>query len=84
MSSELREKIIQFIYDEYVDDGTEVDDNTPLISSGLVDSFSMVSLKMYLEQEFEIEIDDDEASTEEFETVSRIQSLVNRKLQERQ
>ncbi|MCB1186590.1 acyl carrier protein [bacterium] len=84
MSSELRDKIIQFIYDEYVDDGTEVDDNTPLISSGLVDSFSMVSLKMYLEQEFEIEIDDDEASTEEFETVSRIQSLVNRKLQERQ
>ena len=83
MSSDLREKIIQFIYDEYVDDGTEVDDNTPLISSGLVDSFSMVSLKMYLEQEFEIEIDDDEASTEEFETVSRIQSLVNRKLQER-
>ena len=70
MSSELRDKIIQFIYDEYVDDGTEVDDNTPLISSGLVDSFSMVSLKMYLEQEFE--------------TVSRIQSLVNRKLQERQ
>ena len=83
MSSELREKIIQFIYDEYVDDGTEVDDNTPLISSGLVDSFSMVSLKLYLEQEFEIEIDDDEASTEEFETVSRIQSLVSRKLQER-
>ena len=83
MSGELREKIIQFIHDEYVDDGTEVDDNTPLISSGLVDSFSMVSLKMYLEQEFEIEIDDDEASTEEFETVSRIQSLVSRKLQER-
>ncbi|MCB1216754.1 acyl carrier protein [bacterium] len=83
MSGELREKIIQFIHDEYVDDGTEVDDNTPLISSGLVDSFSMVSLKLYLEQEFEIEIDDDEASTEEFETVSRIQSLVSRKLQER-
>ncbi|MEZ5337033.1 MAG: phosphopantetheine-binding protein [bacterium] len=83
MSGELREKIIQFIHDEYVDDGTEVDDNTPLISSGLVDSFSMVSLKLYLEEEFEIEIDDDEASTEEFETVSRIQSLVSRKLQER-
>lgn len=83
MSGDVKAKIIQFIYDEYVDDDTKVEDNTPLITSGLVDSFSMVSLKMYLEQEFSIDIDDDEAGTDEFETVARIEQLVSRKLQQR-
>ena len=81
MSDEMREKIIEFIYDEYVEDeSTEIGDDTPLISSGLVDSFSMVSMKMFLEEEYDIKMTDDEASTESFDTVKSIMALVNKKL----
>jgi acyl carrier protein len=81
MSDDMREQIIQYIYDEYVeDDSMEITDDTPLISSGLVDSFSMVSLKMFLEEEYEIKMTDEEASTEAFDTVARILDLVKRKL----
>ena len=81
MSQEMREKIIQYIKDEYLDDSsTEITEETPLITSGLVDSFSMVSLKMFLEHEYGINIPDNEAATERFETVSSIMQLVSSKL----
>lgn len=81
MSSEMRERIIKYIRDEYVDKpNTVIEDNTPLISSGLVDSFSMVSLKMFLEDQYKIQLSDAEATTDQFETVARIMELVQRKL----
>jgi acyl carrier protein len=81
MTDEMRERIIEFIRDEYVEDeSTEITDSTPLITSGLVDSFSMVSLKMYLEEEYGIQMSDAEATTEAFDTVSAIMALVQQKL----
>jgi len=83
MSDEMREKIIEYIRDEYLEDESmEVKEDTPLISSGIVDSFSMVSLKMYLEEEYKIKMTDEEASTEAFDTVGSILALVKKKLAE--
>jgi len=77
MSDEMRDQIIEFIRDEYVEDeDMEITETTLLISSGLVDSFSMVSLKMFLEEEYEIKMADEEATTEAFDTVASIVKLV--------
>jgi len=84
MSEDMRDQIIEFIVDEYVeDDSMVIEDETPLISSGLVDSFSMVSLKMFLEEEYQIQMTDEEASTEAFDNVKRIMTLVQKKLAEK-
>ncbi len=78
MADALKDKIRQYIVDEYVEEGTGVDvaDDTPLISGGIVDSFSMVSLKLFLETEYKIKIPDERATAETFDTVSRIATLV--------
>jgi acyl carrier protein len=77
MDEAMRDKIIEFIYDEYVeDDSMEITAETPLISSGLVDSFSMQSLKMFLEEEYGIQLSDEEATTEAFDNVNSIAKLV--------
>ena len=84
MSEDLKAKIIEYIRDEYLEDESmELKADTPLISSGIVDSFSMVSLKMYLEEELGIRMTDDEASTEAFDTVNSITELLKRKLAEK-
>ena len=84
MNDEMKESIIEYIRDEYLeDDDMDLDADTPLISSGIVDSFSMVSLKMYLEDEYDITMTDEEASTEAFDTVNSIVELVSRKLEEK-
>lgn len=80
MSDDMRAKITEFIYDEFVEDESmKITDDTPLISSGLVDSFSMVSLKAYIEEEYDLVLSDEEATTEAFDTVSKIVSLIQGK-----
>jgi acyl carrier protein len=78
----MKEVILEYIKNEYVDedeiDEIKLDENTPLISSGIVDSFSMVSLKRFLEKKYAISIPDEEASPEAFNTVASIIELVNK------
>ena len=78
----MKDMILEYIKNEYLDedeaDEVALDENTPLISSGIVDSFSMVSLKRFLEKKYSISIPDDQATPEAFNTVSSIISLVAR------
>jgi D-alanine--poly(phosphoribitol) ligase subunit 2 len=78
MADELKDKIREYIVDEYVEEGddVEVKDDTPLITGGLVDSFSMVSLKLFLETEYDVKIPDERATAETFDTVDAIAALV--------
>ena len=80
----MKDIILAYIRDEYLDEeqaeDIELNEDTPLISSGIVDSFSMVSLKRFLERKYEISIPDDEASPEAFDTVRSIMSVVERHL----
>jgi acyl carrier protein len=70
----LARTITDYITREYADalQGTPLAPETPLISSGLVDSLSMVSLKMFLEQTYHLRIPDREASAEAFDSVSSL------------
>ena len=74
----IKETVLEYVIDEYIDedDDVEVEFDTPLISSGIVDSFSMVSLKVFLEKKYDIHIPDDEATPEAFDTVNLIAALV--------
>ncbi len=70
----LARTITDYITREYADalQGTVVAADTPLISSGLIDSLSMVSLKVFLEQTYRLRIPDREASAEAFDSVSSL------------
>lgn len=79
---EMKKAILEYVVDEYLDedDEDEFGTDSPLISSGIVDSFSMVSLKVFLEKKYQIKLPDDEATPEAFDTVDSIVELVNRHL----
>ena len=73
----LKDVILQYVTKEYLEDDSEpLDYETPLISGGIVDSFSMVSLKRFLENKYKIQIPDDKATPEAFDSVTKIASLV--------
>ena len=75
---EMQQAILDYVEDEYLEeDDDEIDVDTPLISGGIVDSFSMVSLKRFLENKYNISIPDDKATPEAFDTVNKICTLVN-------
>lgn len=75
--TEMQTVVLNYVIAEYIDDDTEVTVDTPLISGGIVDSFSMVSLKRFLETKYKISIPDDKATPEAFDSVNKICVLVN-------
>lgn len=77
---EMKQVVLDYVRREYLeeDDDREVNVDTPLISGGIVDSFSMVSLKRFLEKKYSIQIPDADASPEAFDTVESIVELVTR------
>jgi len=78
----VKDMILEYIRNEYIDedevDEIQLDEHTPLISSGIVDSFSMVSLKRFLEKKYAISIPDEDATPQAFDTVASIIDLVKR------
>ena len=78
MADDVKQLIIDYVKKEYLeeDSGQEVTETTRLISSGIVDSFSMVSLKMFLEKKFQIKIPDEKATPEAFDSVENIMNLL--------
>ena len=74
---EIKDVVLKYVIDEYLEDeDEEINHDTPLISGGIVDSFSMVSLKRFLENKYEINIPDEDATPEAFDSVNKIASLV--------
>lgn len=74
---EMRDIVLKYVIAEYLEDDTqEITYDTPLISGGIVDSFSMVSLKRFLENKYKISIPDDKATPEAFDSVNKIVALV--------
>jgi acyl carrier protein len=79
MAEELKDIVLNYVVKEYLEDDSEpLTYDAPLISGGIVDSFSMVSLKRFLENRYKIAIPDDEATPEAFDSVNKFVSLVER------
>jgi acyl carrier protein/D-alanine--poly(phosphoribitol) ligase subunit 2 len=76
---EMHRTVLAYVKNEYLDDDDDEDIgvDTPLISSGIVDSFSMVSLKVFLEKKYGVRIPDAEATPEAFDTVRGICGVVS-------
>jgi acyl carrier protein len=77
---DMKRAVIDYVRREYLDedDDREVTENTKLITGGIVDSFSMVSLKRFLEKKYGVQIPDADATPEAFDNVNSIVELVNR------
>jgi acyl carrier protein len=76
--------ILDYVKKEYLEDDSDpINFDTPLISGGIVDSFSMVSLKRFLENKYNIQIPDEQATPEAFDSVNKISSLVQEFVQKK-
>ena len=60
--------------------GKDINLDFPLLSNGVIDSVSMISLLIYLEQRFDISFEVHEITRTNFDTISQIASQVLKKL----
>ena len=67
-----------FILQAHLGEGEELMEDTPLLEWAILDSFTLVELLQYVEDQFDIAIPNEEVTPEHFGSLRRIDTLLNR------
>ena len=74
-----KDDLLAVMRDELYLDITSIDSNTPLFSSGLIDSFSLASLILAVEQKARVKFDPLEITLDNLDSIERILRFVSTK-----
>lgn len=74
-SESIQEQIHKYIQED-LNDGVAFDRGENLIRQGLIDSMGVMKLTIFLEKRFGVEIELEDITAENFETLSRISELI--------
>jgi methoxymalonate biosynthesis acyl carrier protein len=79
--NEIRETIRQFILSKYLptERPENLRDDTPLQTSGLLDSLAAVNLVNFVEDHFNVKLDIRDTGVERFDRIEDIAALITRK-----
>jgi acyl carrier protein len=80
---EIKKAIQDYILQEFLpgEDPSELTEQTPLITGGILDSISTLKLVVFLEERFGVTVEAHEAGVDHLDSVSRIAQLISRKKQ---
>jgi acyl carrier protein len=78
---EIKSAVRQFILEQYLpgESASNLKDETPLRTSGILDSMATLALVSFVEREYGIELEAHETGIEHFDTIGDIAALVARK-----
>ena len=81
MNDDIEKRIKEFIVKSILKQPSRtLNSSEPLISSGLIDSFSLVDLAVYVEDEFGVHIDDSELNSDTFDNMTQLIELINNRI----
>ena len=72
--------ITEFISKEFLNGASRPDEDTNLIESDIIDSLGIFTLVSFIEGHFDIKVEPDEVTIENFESVDAVTRLVESKL----
>lgn len=81
MDAEIRDTLHQYILREFLpgEDPSELTDETPLITGGILDSISTLKLVVFIEEHFGVTVEAYEAGVENLDSVAQIGRLITEK-----
>lgn len=77
MNTDISGKLASYISREIIKQpDRKIDSQAALISSGMIDSFSLIDLALFVEDEFGVHIDDSELNSSTFDSIDQLTSLI--------
>jgi acyl carrier protein len=74
---DITERLKAFISQEVLRDPSyAIEDDEPLISGGLIDSFGLVDVALFVEGKFGVKIEDTELNADTFDTINELAALI--------
>lgn len=81
MDSNIRNLLSKYIAEEILKQPQKViPPDKEIISSGMIDSFSLVDLALFVEDQFGVQIDDTELNGESFDTIEELARLIENRM----
>jgi acyl carrier protein len=81
MTAEIMQTISSYITTQILRQPKRViQPNEPLLSNGLVDSFNLVDLSLFIEKTFNVYIDNTELNPQTFDTLAQLANLIRSRL----
>lgn len=78
MNDEIKGKLSQYIAKNILKKPSRIiPEDEPLISSGMIDSFHLIDLAIYVEDTFGVTIDDAELNAETFDTLQQLAEIID-------
>ena len=84
-TSDIKEAVKAYILQEFLpgENPEALEDSTPMITGGILDSIATVKLATFLEQEYGIELQAHEMSPDYLDSISDIINMVQSKISEK-
>jgi acyl carrier protein len=80
MTDEIRTRLREYLTKDVLRDASyPLGDNDALISSGLIDSFSLVDVALWVEDQFGVHIDNSELNADSFDNVSQLANYIQQR-----
>jgi acyl carrier protein len=77
MNTEISTKLTTYISTEILKQPNRtINPEAALISGGMIDSFSLIDLALFVEDEFGVHIDDSELNSSTFDSVNQLVELI--------
>ncbi len=80
-----REKIKNYILENFLftNDLNAVEDDTSFLRAGIVDSTGILEIISFIEEEYQIQVQDDEVVPENLDSINLISSFIEKKMSEK-
>lgn len=76
-ASEINHQLKTYIIEMMLDgDGSDLDDHTPLLELGIVDSMGIVSLLTFIDKQLGVSVPENRVSPRYFKSIAALQALI--------
>ncbi len=78
--SEIKDKLREFIIENFLfGEADGLKDETSFLDEGIIDSTGILEVVDFLEEEFDIEVDDEELIPENLDSIKNLETYITRK-----
>ena len=76
-----KEEVLRFIRENFVlDEAEKLQENDSLLEKGIIDSTGVLELVAFIEEKYNITVEDEELIPENLDSINRIAEFIKRKL----
>ena len=80
MSKEIRNKLLDFIVENFLVEKDEIDLDKSLVDEGIIDSTGLVEIIAFIEEEFSIKVEDEQMTRDNFGSVVKIIDFIEKEI----